>query len=155
MATTAILQIPQIRSLKNDLEFGLEEEKKIIDVINKHLCEPFGETKYENTKVLYDDDYCYYDFEGDVNHTQIEAKSRRNKKWQYPTTIIPVHKARDECENTQLFLFNFTDEVCYIKYDKEVFSKFATRYIKVQRQGKWDPPTLHYFIPITSLIDIN
>ena len=57
--------------------------------------------------------------------------------------------------NGLFFIFNFTDICTYIKYDETLFKTFKQKLVKIVRQGKYDPPTLHYEIPIELLIDIN
>lgn len=141
------------RSFKKDLEFGLSKEEVVRQLLKKYFTD---EEDILNTKDLYNDIYCKYDFEGITLKTKYELKSRTNRKYQYPTTIIPVHKITTETINTGLyFVFNFTDKCCIIKYDEQVFKKFNTKMFKIVREGRYDPPTLHYEIPITSLIDIN
>jgi hypothetical protein len=142
----------EIRSLRNDLTFGLTKEIDLVEHLERVLCPIYSETHFINTKDLYNDEYCSYDFEGDINKTHIEVKSRRNTKYQYATTIIPVHKIQ-ETDKKQVFVFYFTDQICYIEYNQQLFSTFNTRMIKVFRQGRYDPPTLHYEIPVNLLIN--
>ena len=137
------------RSLKNDLEFGLVEEVKILDLIQDEWND---EEDIRNTKDIYDDDFYPYDFES-KNGTSWELKSRRITKQKYSTTIIPVHKVR-KTDKKQIFIFNFTDCCSYIEYDKALFDTFKTRYIKVERFGGNPSPVLHYEIPVKSLVDI-
>lgn len=135
------------RTFENDLNFGLDNEKDFIPLIEQYIK---GEYNILNTKDLYNDEYCYYDFESPLSI--FELKSRRNTKHKYPTTIIPKHKIISTTKNHYL-IFKFTDKICYIKYDNEKFKTFKTRYIKVNRTDKYDKPTLHYEIPINELID--
>ena len=134
----------EIRSLKNDLAFGLSKEN-IETILNSN----FGD-EFKNTKELYNDEYYPYDFEGLTTGTSVEMKSRRNTKTAYPTTIIPTHKVRDT-DKKQIFVFNFTNEMCYIEYSKEVFDKYEKKMITTYRQGKVDIPKPHFLIPITHL----
>lgn len=141
------------RSFKKDLEFGLSREESVRQLLKKYFTD---EEDIINTKDLYNDIYCKYDFEGVTLKTKYELKSRTNRKHQYPTTIVPVHKITNDTINTSLyFVFNFTDKCSVIKYDEELFNKFNTRLLKIFREGKYDPPTLHYEIPVNLLIDIN
>lgn len=141
------------RSFKNDLEFGLSKEEPVRQLLKNYFV---WDDDIINTKDLYNDAYCPFDYEGTTTHKRYEVKSRTNKKDRYPTTIIPVHKITDATIKNGLYLiFNFTDKCSYIEYDVNVFSKFKTIMMKIVRQGKYDPPTLHYEIPISLLKDIN
>lgn len=136
------------RSLKNDLDFGLSKEDKIMN----HLVDIFGGS-IQNTKQLYGNEFCVYDFEKDDGAT-FELKCRRVAKDKYPTTIIPVHKARN-VDTPQYFVFNFIDgKTSYILYNKDVFNTFKKKMITVYRDGSPPIPQNHYEIPIKLLIDI-
>jgi len=132
------------RTFNNDLKFGLEKEETVRQNLITYFKEDIIKTKNK---------YCKYDYECLLSNNKYEVKSRRNNKHQYPTTIIPVHKVITK--DDLYFVFNFIDQCCYIKYDDEIFKKFKTKLIKINRLGKYDPPTLHYEIPINLLIDIN
>jgi len=133
----------------NDLKYGLSKE---IDIIEKIKLQFPEETNIRNTKEIYNK-FCFFDFESDLK-TSFEMKSRRNTKRQYPTTIIPVHKIRD-VETTQYFIFYFTDVICYIKYDKQIFDNFNKKIINANRKDGHNNNGLHYEIPISCLIDFN
>jgi hypothetical protein len=135
------------RSFNNDLTFGLSMEDRVMN----ELTGIFGGS-LKNTKELYNNEYCIYDFESD-DGSSFELKCRRNTKTAYPTTIIPVHKVRD-VETPQYFVFRFTDKLCYILYDKVLFDGFNKRMISVYRSGKPPTPQNHYEIPIRYLTDI-
>jgi len=138
-----------MRSLANDLKFGLAKEVDILPTII-HNWE--GEDNIRNTKDIYNDDYYPYDFESD-SATSWEVKSRRITKNRYDTTIIPVHKVR-KVGTPQYFIFNFTDACSYIKYDKTLFDTFGTRMIAVARFGGNPNPVNHYEIPTRFLTDM-
>ena len=147
MANTAI------RSLANDLRFGLEKELEVVDMLKLNFCELYNEDDIKNTKELYQDEYYPYDYEGITNGTCFEMKSRRVKKNHYPTTIIPVHKVR-KTDKKQLFIFNFTDNCSYIEYEEELFKTFQQRLITTERFGTIDKPKPHYLIPVNLLKDL-
>lgn len=134
------------RHFKDDLNYGIAKEEPIMIRIQNH----FNKSKLVNTKEKYGDQYCHWDFESE-DGIKYELKTRRNRKNAYPTTIIPVHKAG---EGELYFMFEFTDGLYYIKFDKEVFKTFGTRMIQVKRIGRYDPPTLHYEIPVNLLEQI-
>jgi hypothetical protein len=138
-----------LRSFKDDLKYGLDRE----DEVNLKLIKQFEED-IKNTKELYNNPYYKYDYEGMVSGTRYELKCRKNEKYKYNTTIIPCHKINKlTTEKDLYFVFNFTNGITYIKYDKNLFDTFKIKTIKIFRAGKYDPPTDHYEIPINLLID--
>ena len=132
--------------IKTDLSFGLEREEYILKLLKIN----WTNEEIKNTKELYGE-FCTYDYEA-PDGTSWELKSRRNRKAQYPTTILPVHKVRD-VETKQVFVFNFTDKTCYIEYDKELFSQFKKSIINANRQTGTNNNGLHYEIPVHLLHD--
>jgi len=145
------MENPKLRSFKNDLAFGLAKELEVVDLLKMNFD---GEVDIKNTKDLYDDEYYPYDYEGLTTGITFELKSRRVKKYQYDTTIIPVNKIRDNQIPPQMFIFNFTDNCSYIEYDKEKFSKYRIGNVSTTRFGKVDLPKPHYFIPVNHLTDL-
>jgi len=136
------------RTLQDDLSLGYKNEEELIPILNDFFNDDF-----RNTKDLYGNEYCNYDFEG-VNGTRIELKSRRNKYNDYPTTIIPVHKtiSMDLCPNA--FIFNFSDGIYYTEWNKNRFETYEKKMILCKRFGRTDYCE-HYLIPIEDLIEIN
>ncbi len=128
------------RSFQNDLKFGLDKEQSVLEKLRL----VFNDPTIEKTAGK----FCSWDFESKGTGCKWELKSRRNTKDKYPTTIIPVHKGKD---GDIYFCFGFTDGLYYIKYDRERFSKYNVRTIKIYRTGKYDPPTDHYEIPVGDL----
>jgi len=135
------------KSFNNDITYGLSMEDKVMN----ELGSVFGGS-LKNTKDLYNDRYYIYDFESD-DGTSFELKCRRNTKNAYPTTILPVHKVR-HVDTPQYFVFRFTDKLCYILYNKELFDGFSQRIISVYRAGAMPTPQNHYEIPVKYLTDI-
>jgi hypothetical protein len=144
--STTPINIPQIRSLQNDLAFGLNNEPIVIDHLTKYFNEDIT-----NTKELGKGEYCCYDAIG--NETKYEIKSRRCKYEQYDTTIIPVHKCKED--GRLVFVFYFTNGLYYIQYDKETFVDFEVKPVRVFRQGASARPVPHFHIPIRRLTRIN
>lgn len=141
------------RSLKNDLEFGLSKEEPVRQLMKTVFID---EEDIINTKELYNDEYCKFDYEGTTIKRRYEVKSRTTPKYKYNTTIIPVHKITKETTKNGLYLiFNFTDKCSYIIYDETLFKTFKTKMMKIWRDGKYDNPCLHYEIPVNILIDMN
>jgi hypothetical protein len=125
-----------------DLSYGLEREKLVLEKIKKYFN--------DDTITKTTDRFSKYDFISD--NCKYELKSRKNKKTTYKTTILPTHKIID---GKQIFLFNFTDGLYYIEYDKEVFSNFNTFEMTDCRAGRQNQVALHYSIPIELLREIN
>ena len=117
------MENPTFRSFKNDLTFGLEKEIEVIDIIKLNFDD---EVDIQNTKDIYGDDYYIYDFEA-KSGSSWELKARRIKKYQYPTTIVPVSKIRIT-DKKQFFIFNFTDACCSIEYNKELWDFLENYY---------------------------
>ena len=141
------------RSFNKDLAFGLSKEEPVRQLLKKLFID---EDDIINTKDLYGDIYCKFDYEGLTTKRKYEVKSRTNTKYKYATTILPVNKiTADTIKNGLCIVFNFTDKCSYIMYDEQAFKTFSTRLIKIYRVGKYDPPTLHYEIPVNLLIDMN
>lgn len=130
-------------SYKNDYEFGINQESKILDIIKSHF-------KDDNViKTI--ERYSKYDF---IGNNIYELKSRNNKYDAYPTTLI----TNDKIINTDkdlYFIFNFIDGVYYIKYDEIKFKNYlTTKFVRKQRIDYKDREQLHIFVPIVDLIRI-
>lgn len=136
------------RSFNNDYTFGMSQEEIVLDKLRIFFDDP----TIENSKMKFNK-FCKFDFYSEKSETKFELKSRRNEYKKYPTTIIPIHKRMDD-ENLY-FIFNFTDGIYYIKYDKEIFETFNKKNIQIRRYGKYDPPTDHWEIPINLLKEMK
>ena len=136
------------RTLQDDLSLGYKNEEEILSILNNFFNDTF-----RNTKDLYGNEYCNYDFEG-TNGMRLELKSRRNKYDDYPTTIIPVHKtiSMDLCPNA--FIFNFSDGIYYTEWNKNRFETYEKKMILCKRKGRIDNKE-HYLIPIEDLIKLD
>jgi hypothetical protein len=123
--------------LNRDLKFGFAQESQVIDKLSTHFnetCEPTSR-------------YCRYDA---ISPTKkFEIKSRRNKHDTYPTTLIPVDKT--EIEGELYFVFNFTDGLYFIEYNKERFEKYEVRDIGAVRGGGVYTLKPHYLIDVADL----
>lgn len=122
-----------------DYKFGIAQE----DIVLPKLQEFFGrgikksEDQYAKSD-YYDDDYYY------------EMKSRTNNYSKYPTTMITEDKIRED--KKLVLLFNFTDGIYYIEYDKEKFDNYERKMFS--RAGvSWNEKN-HLFIPINDLLPI-
>lgn len=125
-----------------DYKYGIQQEEKILPL----LREKFGEGLAPKP-----DRYSRYDYYTDS--AIFELKSRTNKKDQYPTTLITCNKVVEGLNKDIYFLFNFIDELCYIKYDPELFSKFDRK--PFSRNFRKEDEKDYFYIPIQHLETIK
>lgn len=123
-------------TFKTDYSYGIAKENEVLG----HLI-----TFFNRDIVKSKERYSNYDFSDDIY--KYELKSRRNKYNSYPTTMIPLLK----CKPNTILLFNFTDGLYYIEYDKEKFEKFEKKYFSIDRCDKIDVHKQYYYIPIGEL----
>lgn len=113
-----------------------------------YLKEFFRSTHLTPTATQYEQ----YDFtDHEYNY---EMKTRFEiKKDQYDTTLIQTDKfyPRGKFQDKEVILiFNFVDYLCYIKYDKELFSTFiTTEFARTKDQRQHSSP--HTYIPVDKL----
>jgi hypothetical protein len=139
--------IATLRSFEADLKYGLAKEDGVMEKLKRY----FNDDTITNTKELYGDEFKRWDFESKGTGVKWELKSRRNTKHKYDTTLLPCHKTTD---GKVYYVFEYTDELCFLEYDADLFKTFDTKMIKVYRNGRYDPPTLHYLIPVHILKSI-
>ena len=137
----------ELEILNADLAFGLPKEDPVIEKLRIHFEEEIAKSTYQ---------YCPHD--GFSKTTEYEIKSRRNRYAQYPTTIIPCSKIRSMKRDRLVFVFNFTDGLYYIEYNKDKFAKYEIKMVEAVRKrngviGKTLEP--HFYIPILDLTKIN
>lgn len=133
-----------VRSLKNDITFGLLNQTIVIDSLKEYFNEDITE--------IIDDIYSQYD--AISNTTLYEIKCRRCSYLQYNTTIVPIHKTKN-IQQRLVFIFRFTDGLYYVEYNNDLFDTFEQKYITVYRQGCNPKKSKHYLIPIDLLSKIN
>lgn len=124
-----------------DYNYGIKNEDRVLDCINLYFNKLIK--KCENKYERYDffDDECIF-----------ELKSRKNKYNTYSTTMITANKLEQEINKQLILLFDFTDGLYYIKYDKEQFSKYFKQ--PFSRCGIKSDEKIHIYIPIRDLIKI-
>ena len=131
--------------IHSDCNYGIPQEPTIISKLAVHFMEDI--TQESNP-------YSRYDA---VSHTtKYEIKSRRITHDRYPTTLIGVNKTN--VSGRLVFVFNFTDGLYYIVYEKEKFDKYEIRDIEATRmvRGKAVKNLKPcYLIDIDDLIQIN
>jgi len=111
-------------SKKEDLKFGLENEKKVLPVL-----EQFLETKLKKDT----NPYSIYDWWNETKTVFVELKSRRIAHNQYETAMIGENKVK-MCNNPSInyyFVWLYTDGLFYLKYDKKLFDSFDKKELKI------------------------
>jgi len=123
-----------------DYTFGTEQEDLVLPKIKEYFKRDIkkSEDKYAKSD-YFDDDYFY------------EMKSRTNNYSKYPTTMITQDKIRED--KPLILLFNFTDGIYYIKYDKEKFLTYEQKMFS-RANLEWNKKN-HLYIPITDLQPIT
>lgn len=130
----------QTRTFEQDYKLGKEQEDVILPKVND-----FFEDEVKQTTNI----YSKYDYEG--KDAIYEIKSRFNSYSKYPTTLIALDKVLNT-KMKQIFIFNFTDDIYYIEYDKKLFQRFPLKPFKRnQRQDFNDIEKLYYHIDISYL----
>jgi hypothetical protein len=130
------------RSFKQDYAFGKSKEVEVLSSVRRHFADDVDSSV---------DNFSIYDFRGRTFH--YELKSRTNALNAYPTTLLPCDKVFTD---RQIFLFNFTDGLYYIEYNKELFDTFETKQIvRNKRTDYVDKPKMYYYIPVSALLPIT
>lgn len=134
---------------ERDYNFGIKEEEKL-----KPKLEEFFKVDLKKSIGKYN----LFDFIG--KDVYIELKSRKNKKTQYPTTIVGCNKIKKADELVKkgqrvIFIFNFTDSLDFWEYkDYSSIKDYNTRIItRNDRPGHKGSDYLE--IPIIDLLNIS
>jgi hypothetical protein len=123
-----------------DYNRAIAEEARVFPIIQEFFQSPnMVRTTTQYAQYDYYDERCVY-----------ELKTRFNiLRDQYDTTIIQSDKCipRGMFQDREIILlFNFTDYLCYIKYDRELFKTFTTEEFARQKDRvNYSSP--HTFIP--------
>lgn len=128
-------------NIEADYLRGIQKQREVLPIIKEYFQ---SKDMIENEKR-----YSKYDFYDEKN--VYELKSRTNKKATYPTTLLTCNKITDT-DKKIIFLFAFTDELCYIEYNFSLFSTFERR--PFSRINELTDEKYYYFIPIEHLITI-
>lgn len=122
-------------------EIGKREESKVLPIIRDFF-------NRDIFQIL--DKWSKFDFED--NETIYELKTRTNSKTKYSTTLMTCNKVTNE-KRDLIFLFQFTDELCFIPYEKRLFDTFEKKpYSRIN--AEYDKKD-YYFIPIEHLQSIK
>ena len=129
-------------NFEKDYLYGIQKQKEILPILRDYFGKDLEETLGRWKK---------YDFYSDKSI--FELKSRKNTKTRYHTTLITCNKVVSESRKDLIFLFNFTDELCFIKYDEKLFSTFERRLFS--RINESFDEKEYYYIPIERLTTIK
>lgn len=121
---------------ENSYQYGKIQEKKV---------QPIIQDFFNRDIKMNPERYAKYDFHDE--EFQYELKSRTNKLNTYPDTMITFNKITDE--KPLILLFNYTDCLAYIEYEKELFSTFRKQMFS--RANIDIDEKEHVFIPIEHL----
>lgn len=127
--------------IRADCNFGIPQEPTVISKLSVHFMEDIEQEG---------NPYSRWDARSET--TKYEIKSRRNTHDKYPTTIIPVDKTT--VSGRLVFVFNFTDGLYYIVYDKQQFDRYEIRDISAIRGLGVKTLKPHYLIDIDDLTEI-
>lgn len=119
-----------------DYKFGKENELNVLPLITDFFNRDIKQTT---------DKYCKYDFYDEKY--KYEVKSRRNEHNTFETTLISF----DKMDKNTILLFNFTDGLYYIEYNKKQFEKYEKKYFQRVRPGHTDINKLCIYIPNNEL----
>lgn len=123
---------------KQSYEFGKPQETLILPTVSSYFSREIHQ--YTNRYDKHD----YY-----CTEYNYEVKSRTNTFAKYPTTMITEDKTEYTDTRPLILIFNFTDKIAFIEYNKEKFAKYERRMFS--RAGyTWDEK-IHVYIPITDL----
>jgi hypothetical protein len=122
---------------QNDYIYGTEKQKDVLPKIQNYFKRIIKENPEQYAKFDFEDESYNY-----------ELKSRKNTLNKYPDTMITLNKCNADNKGL-ILLFNFTDTLAYIEYDKELFKTFRTQNFS-RAQQQWDMKE-HIFIPINLL----
>ncbi len=135
------------RTFKQDYDVGKIEEFAILGRLKEH----FKDESIKQTKNM----YCKYDFYSD--NAIYELKSRKCYLNTYRTLVIGYNKLI-KTNKPQYFIWKFLDDkIAYIKYSKELFSKFELKPFQREddRSDYNDKQQLCFHVPVNQVKLIN
>jgi hypothetical protein len=112
-------------------KFGVGQEKKVLPILKEHFSSDIKPHESWNSKHdFFDDNFNY------------ELKSRTVKSTSFRDTLLPIDKVAGD--KKLMFIFNYTDCLGFIVYDKEKFDGYEKKYVRGETK-------LHYLIPVCDL----
>lgn len=136
--------IEKMSAFNRDYQFGIQQQSAILPQLESFFKDELKEATSKFAK---------YDYEGKT--TSYELKSRNNKKDTYPTTCLPWDKVCESHQKKQVYLFNFTDGLYYIPYEKSLFDTFEKKPFRRYRSGVNDIEKPYLYIPVESLLKVG
>ena len=133
------------RTLKSDLDFGKSFEMNMFDLIKQ----------LDGDLTPSEDPFALFDFVSD--NTEVELKTRTFYMRTYPTTIVGTNKIKyieNNPDKSYYFCFAFTDGLFYVKYSKDLFSKFKKKKCERTDRGKSEVMEVVH-IPIEYLTQLH
>jgi hypothetical protein len=134
----------QQSAFNRDYEFGRQSETTVLDTLKTFFN--------DSTIVPSTDKFDRYDFIG--AGCKYELKTRRLTRNRFATTMLPLGKLLSENPENNIFLFQFTDGLYYIRYDKETFSTFNVAPFCRQDRSGFDAEQDYIYIPVNLLTKI-
>jgi len=138
----------------NDYKFGMASEET-----NKNVLEKVFNTSFTRRGGMVTFDYDNLDMPTKPTTIYAELKTRRINHDKYPTALIGANKVWVASQNPDAefwFVYNYTDGIYGIKYEKELFGSFNHGdFQRGERSDKNDMPQDCYFIPYEYLLKLN
>jgi len=131
-------------AFQKDYQYGIQQQTALLPQLEVFFKDDLKEAKSKFAK---------YDYEGTT--TSYELKSRNNTKDAYLTTCLPSDKVCLSHMKKQVYLFNFTDGLYYIQYDKVLFDTFEKKPFRRYRSGVNDVEKPYLYIPVESLKKVS
>jgi hypothetical protein len=129
-------------NLETDYRFGEIGEFKVIPYLQKY----YNETIKRHTR------YSKTDCSSETKH--FEIKTRTNSLTAYSTTLMPLHKVI-KTNKIQMFVFNFSDCICVIEYNPEIFKSWIAPFNRDTKIEIGRPSELYFHVPIDKLTCIH
>ena len=127
--------------MATDYAFGLASQAALLPRLRAFFGDDLQPTQGQ---------FNHYDFESST--AVYELKTRRIARDRYPTTLIGANKVDPTHAKRQVYLFSFTDNLCYVVYSRPLFDSFEVA--PFVRDAPGFTPRPYYFIPVTALAPI-
>lgn len=135
-----------------DLHYGLNSEDVLLHTLNKYFKCNFKKTSTFESVDFIDKD----------RKIVVELKTRRNTRYQYPTTMIgsnKVEEAEKHINNPEgpyrvYFVFKFTDDLCIFKVCEDSICESWEKMGGRSDRGVYEHK-LYYYIPVNLLKSIS
>ena len=116
------------RFTEEKYEMGVAEEERLYPILKNFFGATLKRSRYSKARVdFYDTDKL------------VEMKSRKGSSYRYKTTWITVDKGDINTTRDIYFVFNFTDKLMCIKFDREKFSHY-NQSVNEWGVSNWDVP---------------